>query len=258
MTTATIEPRIRARRIAVQRSAGHRRLGRVLVAVGVLLVPAAALAATQSPLLDVDRVTVAGADDVPSAAVIDAAGIDRGRPMVTLDLERAAAAVEELPTVDEATIVRSWPGSIRIEVSERVPRVAVSAGAGGFLLIDREGELVEAVDVVPADMPLLADISATGEAGDRLPNGVLRAVAVAAALGDLSGEVDRISPTRDGAVLHLAAGGLAEVGPAGAPDQVIDAVAAVLAAVPPGCVERIDVRAPGAPVLVRAAGCEGS
>src|SRR5688572_6283699 len=96
MTTATarIDPRLRARRVAVTRAQGRRRL-RVLVA-GALAVAAGTgvWAAVTSPLLDVDRVSVTGSPLVPESQVREAAAIETGDALLLLDVGQVEARVE--------------------------------------------------------------------------------------------------------------------------------------------------------------------
>src|SRR4051812_39815589 len=92
--TARIDPRIRARRIEVQRDAGRRRLRR-LVDVGLVLAVAAGFAlALRSPLLDVGAVEVAGAHHTAPAAITQAAGIAAGDQLMDVDLHAAGLRVE--------------------------------------------------------------------------------------------------------------------------------------------------------------------
>ena len=53
-----VDPRIRKRQIDVRRAEGRRRLRVLTVVVIVVLLVAGALAATRTPLLDVDRIVV--------------------------------------------------------------------------------------------------------------------------------------------------------------------------------------------------------
>ena len=71
-----------------------------------------------------------------------AAGIGRGQPMVDLDAAGAARRVEALPWVASASVHRSWPGTVRVDVVERVPAVAEPLQAGGFRLVDGEGRAI--------------------------------------------------------------------------------------------------------------------
>ena len=78
---AHIDPRIRARRIAVQRGVGRRRLQR-LVDVGLVAGRGrrASSLALRTPLLDVDAIEVAGNERTAAEAVVAASGIAAGRP----------------------------------------------------------------------------------------------------------------------------------------------------------------------------------
>ena len=117
-----MDPRIRRRRIEVQRRAGRRRL-RVLVGVAVLvLLTVGGWLAVRSPLLDVDRIEVQGAAHTPRAAVLGAARLHRGAAMVNVDQAAAGRRIESLPWVGQARVRRAWPGTVLITVTEREPK----------------------------------------------------------------------------------------------------------------------------------------
>src|SRR4029450_5913368 len=105
-----VDPRMRSRRIAVRRDQGKRRLKRFTVALGVVAVAVAAAVASQTSLLDVDRVRIDGVGHTTAADVRRVAGISPGDPMVAVTRGGAAARVEDLPWVDQATVARRWPG----------------------------------------------------------------------------------------------------------------------------------------------------
>src|SRR5579864_7565187 len=80
-----IDPRIRDRRVVVQREAGRRRLA-VLIAIStVLAIPVLGLAATHSAVLDVRHVRVRGAVHTSPEAIAYAAGLDGSRHMIDVD-----------------------------------------------------------------------------------------------------------------------------------------------------------------------------
>ncbi len=137
-----IDPRLRQRRIEVRREEGRRRLRRLLIAVGVLAALALVWAFTYSSFLDVDHVVVSGQAHTTEAEVRGAANIGRGEPMVYLDAAGAARRVEALPWVASASVHRSYPGTVHVDVVERVPAVAEPLQAGGFRLIDGEGHAI--------------------------------------------------------------------------------------------------------------------
>ncbi|MCI0346445.1 MAG: FtsQ-type POTRA domain-containing protein, partial [Chloroflexi bacterium] len=131
-----IDPRIRARRIAVRRDEGRRRLRRLLTLGGLVGALAFAGLTTRTPLLDVDRIHVEGAQRTAVEAVLATTGIRRGDPLTDVDLERARAALVTLPWVADAEVTRSWSGTIRVRLTERVAVATVAAGERGWALLD--------------------------------------------------------------------------------------------------------------------------
>jgi cell division protein FtsQ len=127
-----------------------------------------------SDLLAVDRVSVQGTSVLTDAEVAQAAGVNLGTPLARVDLDQAEARVSELAAVADAAVVRDWPGTLRIEVSEREP-VAVVAAGGRFRALDREGVLFRRYARPPIRLPLVQ-----GGALDAstLPDGAARADAM--------------------------------------------------------------------------------
>ena len=150
-----IDPRLRQRRIEVRREEGRRRLRRLLIAVGVLAALALVWAFTYSSFLDVDHVVVSGQAHTTEAEVRGAADIGRGQPMIYLDAAGAARRVEALPWVASASVHRSYPGTVRVDVVERVPAVAEPLQAGGFRLIDGEGHAIADTPALPSGVLLM-------------------------------------------------------------------------------------------------------
>lgn len=280
----SLDPRLRARRIEVRRNEGRRRLRRLLVLAAITVVAAGAWGITRSPLLDVDHIEVVGVDRLDPAAVIAAAGIETGDPLVDLDLGRARADTEALPWVESVQVHRSWGGTIRYEVTERSP-VAVAMGAGRASLVDADGWVVGPAGT--ADQVTLPRVEGleVPEVGGRL-EGTDRSVldlvgslteglvpwVDAVVVGDdgelslrlwrsatdpspdhdpvlepqdpLAGRVDDPAVVLIGLVLDL-------------PDQIV-AAETVLTRVDLSCLAVIDARVASAPTVTRHAGCEES
>ena len=253
----TIDPRIRKRRIEVQRTEGRKRLRRV----GILGVVAAVVALlwwlTLSPLLDVDAVRVRGAAHTGEAAVLDAIDIRRGDALLTADVGGAARALTELPWVATAKVRRAWPGAVSITIVERVPVAAIAAKGGGWVVVDRGGRQL-AVEKEPSlDLVRVAGRAlspAPGEAAGEPYQGSLDLAAVVPA--SLRASIASLWPQRDGtieATVELPTGGTA-VARFGAADQLeskLLALAAVLERADLANVRIIDLRVPGAPALTR-------
>jgi cell division protein FtsQ len=72
--------------------------------------------------------------------------------MVGVDLDRIAAAVETIPWVDRASVARSWPRQLRVQVVEQTP--VARWGESG--LLNTRGEVfVQDAQHIPAELPEL-------------------------------------------------------------------------------------------------------
>ena len=253
---SSIDPRIRARRVAVRRSEGRKRLRVVLVLAGIVGAVFLALGLLFSPLLDVDRFTVAGQFRTDPADIVAAAGVDQGVPLATVDLEVAAARIEALPWVAEATAVRRWPGTVRYRVVERRPAAAVAAPDGTWTATDGEGQVLALLDDDPGDLPVVEGVTVEASVGATVPEETRGAFAMAAAIPDSARPlIDTVVLGPDGAVtVRLVAGGTVDIGPLEDLAAKGVALASVLDAVGP-CLATLDLAVPSAPVLTRTPGC---
>jgi cell division protein FtsQ len=244
-----IDPRIKERRIAVQRHEGRRRL-RVLIGVlAVIALAGAALAATHSPLLDVDRVRLTGNRHVVAADVLRTTGIARGDLMVDADLDGARSRLEALPWVERATVARKWPSTVTVTIVERLPAAAVPAPDGRWATVDRTGRVLEVTPAPPAGLALVVDVPPVS--GPTAPAALTDALAVAGAVPSrLLGRVPAVAPTGDGIELRLAPSGVVRFGRADQVGEKLAALETVLDRVT-GPIGVIDVRVPDAPVLTR-------
>jgi cell division septal protein FtsQ len=249
-----VDARMRSRRIAVRRGQGKRRLKRLTVALGVVAAVVGAVVASQTALLDVDRVRIDGVGHTTAAEVRRAAGISPGDTMVGVDAGGAAARVEDLPWVDEATVDRRWPGTVEIHVTEREPLAMVEAAEGRVALVDHDGRVLEVTRQPLAGLPEVTGVSSRRVAeGDELGRDTRDALAILRALRErLPGVVASVSSDLDAA---LAAGGEIRFGSADDLDDKIVAVETVLADVDTDCLELLDVRVPGSPALTRHQRC---
>lgn len=256
MSTVAVDPRMRARRVGVARHAGRRRLRRLSWLVAAMVAAAAALAATWTPALDVDRVDIAGTYRTTPDEVVEAAGIAPGDPLVWLDPGAAEEAIARLPWIAEVTVRRRWPGTVEVEVIEREPAAAVATPDGTWLVADGEGRLVATADQLPADLVVVDGVVAEGVPGDDLDTIPAGLLAVAAAVPDaLRPSVASVGGSPDAVEVRLDAGGILALGDATDADGKLRAAAAVLSTVPPGCVARLDVSLPSSPALRRVPGC---
>lgn len=266
-----IDPRIRARRISVRRDEGRRRLRRLAALGGLVVLVGAGVALAQSPVLDVDRVVVTGADRTPGAAVVDASGVLTGDALITVDRADVRRSVERLPWVEHAEVERAWPGTLRIVVRERTPVAVVAVAGRRWGVVDGTGRVLEVVEEPPPELVRLEGVRAHDEPGTevaRVGSGPLRVLA--ALPPGLAGRVRAVSVGDDGALTLVvargeqapdagaAAGGSEEepgidvrFGPATDVAAKLVALATVLDQAGGDDIETVDVRVPSVPVLTR-------
>jgi hypothetical protein len=255
-----VDPRMRSRRISVLRGAGRRRLRRAMLVLGVLALGVVAVAATRSPLLDVDQITVAGTTHTSQQAVLQAAGIDHGDALVGVDLGAAAHRVEELPWVDRAKVTRDWPSTVHIHVTERTVAAIVQVSEDKAALVDARGRVLSIEPWAPdsaatgGDEPLvLTGIRGRVHAGERLSGDARDALEVATALRErLPGVVASVSTDLDA---DLVEGGSLRFGSTEQLEAKVTAAKTVLSDVDMSCLETLDVRVPGSPALTRDQRC---
>jgi cell division protein FtsQ len=216
-----IDPRIRERRIAVQRALGRRRLRVIAVVAGAVCVVGTAFLVLNSPLFDVDAVRVEGAQHVAADDVRRASGIGRRDALLFADTAAAARRVEELPWVADATVRRDWPGTIRIRVVEHAPAVFVRDGdlvvlvAANGRAIARAAHAppglveVRGVRAAPANGELLSPPEAAGIMGELPPALAQRVAAIDVSAADVALVLARGGAVRLGSATDLAAKGAA-------------------------------------------------
>jgi len=248
-----LDPRFRRRRIEVRRREGRRRL---MVIGGILAVAGSAgvgWGALRSPLLDVDRVRVTGAVRTPVAEVLAASGVRPGMALVDVDAETAATTAARLPWVLRVRVIRDWPASVSVQVTEREPVAVARVGDRSWALIDGDGRVLDSVAEPPPGLPTVSAGSPVGPSGTRLDPAWAPVLSVAtSAPSQLRGRLSAVVEAEGGGVeLRLAPDGVVRFGP---PEQVgekFTAVATVLAQVDTDDLAVLDVRIPRSPVLTR-------
>jgi cell division protein FtsQ len=136
---------------------GHRRPWKAafFALAAAAIVAGAAWALLGSSLLVVRSVTVTGNRIVPTAEVLQAAGIKPGTPLVRINTSAVARRVEQITQVQSARVSRHWPDAVVITVLERTPALAVASGRG-YVLIDKFGVAVSRAARRPPGMVVLS------------------------------------------------------------------------------------------------------
>lgn len=201
----SMDPRVRARRIAVKRAQGRKRLIWVAGVGGVVLVAVAVLAVFSSSLFAVERVDVQGAPYTQDRyadrlqVVIDQL---RGQPVLLVDTQAAEEALEALPWIERAFVNTDFPNRVLIDVRERQPLATFQGSDGRYRVIDRDGFVLDVLDGRPASYMLVAGVGPDIEAGSSAGSPY---AAAAQLVGALPAEIRDItvSATLDASTIDL-------------------------------------------------------
>jgi len=128
----TMDHRIAERRHEVTEERARGRLRWLIWLVLLVVAAAAAIWFVNSPILSIRTVTVTGADRTDPTAVAEGLGVRSGTPTISIDGGAIEAALLTSPWVAEVDVRVSWPGSVEIDVRERVPLASMTTDLGVF------------------------------------------------------------------------------------------------------------------------------
>lgn len=112
-----------------RRRARRRRLRRSIIAAGVVCaLPGVWALVVRSPLVRARVIDVAGAAHFTRSQALRLAGISSSTNVASLDIERVASRLEADPWIAHAVVDTRLPWTIRIELVERTPVLAVKGG----------------------------------------------------------------------------------------------------------------------------------
>ncbi|HWE65889.1 MAG TPA: FtsQ-type POTRA domain-containing protein [Acidimicrobiales bacterium] len=165
---APVDPRISARRTAVTRQQGQRRL-RVLIALAALIVlVVGGWFLVHSALFSARAITVVGATHETAAQVEAAAGVADHPALAGINAGAAARAVETLPWVSAATVHVQWPDGVRIVVTEAVAKLAMATADGQWATLSAAGRVLALSATQPAGLVVVTGPGAPGAPGTTL------------------------------------------------------------------------------------------
>jgi cell division protein FtsQ len=155
MGGGSMDPRIRARRIANRRAEGRRRLIWVGVASAVVLLLVAAVAIVASPIFDVRDVVVQGAVYTDPDVLQEVVDSIHGDPVLLVDTEAAEQRLEAVPWVERARVTTDFPHTVVIDIRERKPVATFQGGDEKFRVIDVQGRVLDVIVGQPIAYPLI-------------------------------------------------------------------------------------------------------
>jgi cell division protein FtsQ len=193
-----------------RRSILRRRIGvAVLAVVGIVAIVWGVGVVWRAPLLPVKVVKVSGTSRLTTESVLASAAIPAGATLPKLPKSQILARLRANPWIAQATLTRSLPGTVKIDVVERTPAAIVDAGGADVWLVSADGHWLSrrsAEDTMA--LPTIRDApGATPIAGKATGSTeLLNALAVVEGLSpELRAKVRTVSvPTVDKTALTLA------------------------------------------------------
>lgn len=155
----------------------------VLALLLVGLVAGSVWAVFFSTYVTVRGVDVTGTQTLGDRRVERAAGVPTGTPLARVDLGAIRARVESIPSVRRVEVSRSWPHTVHVAVTERMPLAVIDRG-NGLRALDSEGVLFGSYGTRPRGLPLVRTepgtrseaLVETGRVIDSLPPKIARRV----------------------------------------------------------------------------------
>jgi cell division protein FtsQ len=257
-----VDPRIRTRRIAVERQRGRRRLYRLVLLVVVTAAVLGGWWLLHSRYLSARVVTAAATAHTPEAEIVAASGLTARTPMIDVDPGQVSARVDRLPWVGRTTVTRQWPDGVRIDVTERTPVAVVSVPArpatkataavpARWALVDRTGRVLTDLPSPPAGTVQVVAPVVPGPPGTTLGRIADPALTVAATLPKAFGaQVTTVAVGSHGDVTaSLTSPVTVRFGNSTQLRQKYESVAAILAGATLSPGDIIDVSVPGSPTV---------
>ena len=116
-----------------------------LVVLGIVV----GLAVYLLPIFRVNNIEITGNEHSTEEQVEEAAGVPQGSNLLRVNAHETALKVSDLPWVDKATVGRSLPNTLVIELEERVVAAFVDAEDGPHLIDTKGREFI--IDQPPAE-----------------------------------------------------------------------------------------------------------
>lgn len=134
-------------------------LGTVLViGIGTGVAWSARHYITTSPRFSVREIVVSGAQRRTEDQLSAEAGIEKGKNVFSIDLDKAREGLLADPWIETATLSRKLPASIVVRITEREAAALVVCGADTYLAT-REGTIIKRIEASdPTDLPIVTGL----------------------------------------------------------------------------------------------------
>ncbi len=246
-----MDPRISARRVAVTRDLGQRRLRVLAIGLGGTALIVGGWFLLHSPLFSARSVTVTGNVHETAAQVEAQAGLASQPPLLDVNAGAAAARLERLPWVRSAAVHVSWPDGVHIAITEEVPRFVVSDAGGRWVSLSADGRVLGVSATRPPSLLLLSVPEPPGAPGSELSAKDEPALRVASTLpAAFAAQVTAVSVERAGWVqLAMTTPIAVDIGSTAQLTAKYEDVSSILAGATLHNGDVIDVSVPDAPTV---------
>ena len=179
----------------------NRKKSRVLKIMALFLVIIGiTIFAMISPIFNIEELDVTGNEKIDSSTIISLAGIKEGENIFRISKNNIINKIKENPYIDSVVIKRSLPGTLKINVKERVVAYQIKA-INSYVYIDYQGYILE-TSSKDSGVPILEGLSTTQDTllnGKRISNEdiekigkILRIMSTAKSIG-ISDKITKIS-----------------------------------------------------------------
>jgi len=111
-----------------------------------------------SPVLVARSVSVEGVSPGDVSAIVGRAAVPLGTPLARVDTRAIARRVVVATGLAEVTVSRSYPSTVLIVATPRVPVLAVINPQGQVQVVDSQGVAYATVSAVPRGVPLITTV----------------------------------------------------------------------------------------------------
>ncbi len=156
--------RLKSRSVSTRNRPAAKAVGRFVIPLAIIIALASAIAfmalsgyqtATASGFFDLKEIDVSGTVRTPEEDVKRIVTSEVEKPGVwNADLGEIRQKLEKFPFVKVATVSRSLPSVIEVNITERIPAAIVNLSSGKYL-VDGEGTLLTAVKGDQKDFPFV-------------------------------------------------------------------------------------------------------
>ncbi|MBQ7548001.1 MAG: FtsQ-type POTRA domain-containing protein [Clostridia bacterium] len=152
-----LTPEQRARRAAYMRRIKKRR--RIIrIAIAVIAALLVMLILSRTVLFKIQSIEVTNPKDANYTVeqIVTASGVTFGaQNLFTCDLKKTGKNIEQyLPYIGSAQVERDFPNALQVTVKPTKASAAIALGAG-YLLIDKDGKMLENTETAPEIIPVL-------------------------------------------------------------------------------------------------------